>query len=268
MADWGDVLGGASDSDDDFSAPAKSPMIMKNDSPLAAGRTHSLAPAKFASGVLADPPSAASMLGGGGLSALDSKSSSGKMPPTGGVPVVEGLKLPASPSASEASSSEGGFNSGRPGTARSTLTYRKGGLFGSTKVLVAPDDALRDACIESHFGGVVGAADQYKILGKGVMWLTPERLCVSSKDGRFEWELGELTLCNATERFVHGPMSMSGLGTLLEVEGPCVQTDATNSLAKTAKPLHVAVRGLEKLGEWVADINMRLKMKQHAKGPK
>ena len=143
----------------------------------------------------------------------------------------------------------------RPGSAR--LTVRKS-LFATTTI-DAPEDTVRSANIESHFGGAEGPAHLYKIFtgSPQVIWLTSSgRLIVVSSAGRLEWDVSALTLCRRTDRFRHGSMDISGLGPLLEIEGRCVHSETP--VFKTSSAIHIGVRGLgAELDEWVSVLQSR-----------
>jgi len=255
MGEYGDVLAGLDSDDEDLLPTIKmtqSTFMPKDARPIA----HSLPPAKFA--VIQDDTTPVTTVHhqSSGLSQTRDMLAATRDP--------RGSSRSDSPTSLVTASSEASTESSTCDSPRATYSFRNN-VFGSTRVILAPECAIRSACIDSFFGGELGDPRSCKIFGKGIIWLTKDELCIEGSAGRLVWPL-EGTTCKETERYTHDSMDMAGLGKLFEIEGPC-SSSSTMPLAKGAKRMHMGVTGLgTTMAEWVEDIGLQQRMLDRRQG--
>jgi len=247
--------------DDDFTLPSAVSL------PPATYATGSL-PAAFAikPRVGTPPLSDGSTISRGSYSDVDFETQTPRGPSSGGAP--------ATPRSSAKELLDASYKLGvpladvvRPGTSsvRATTPRFVSSFFGrqAPVEIEVPDNCVLASKAESHFGGVVDDPRSCKIFGKAVVWLTPTEIVVRGAVGApFTWRLCDLKICRATTTFEHGSFNIDetgGLGVLLELQGRCraaekAEAEKAKDLATkmaAAGHVHLAVRGLANVGEWV-----------------
>ena len=194
------------------------------------------------------PPSRSSNRGFSAHSPSGDSKPSGSWVDFGAMGTGDSTPLRPVSAASSASSASTGQTTGKSTTLRSMLSR-----ISTAPALEAPPEALEQAQLISHFGGVEGDRRSGRLFGKALIYLTNESLVLlSQRSGRFEWALSELELCQPTMSFDHGELHLSGLGPLLELRGVCVKRPDANMLnrhydaTRDGPPVvHLGVRGLE-----------------------